>query len=129
MQACLRVLRSHDFERGAESAVRPNDVLGRGRRCVRVVSLDENQPSGQSWTEALSDNRRSPVPDQVAFRIDFPVWLDRQNRRDRKLAEYLAVGNIPTEAARRFRISCGRVSQLRGQLQASWEAFHSSGLG
>jgi hypothetical protein len=55
--------------------------------------------------------------------MDLPVWLKSQNRRKRELAKFLAVGNTATEAARRFRVSGARVSQLRGELQASWEEF------
>jgi transposase len=61
----------------------------------------------------------------VAFRLDFPVWLKIQNRRKRELAKLLAVGNSATEAAQRFCVSIARISQLRSELQASWQAFHS----
>jgi hypothetical protein len=38
----------------------------------------------------LADDTLTTVPDQVAFRLDLPVWLQSLKRRERKLAEYLA---------------------------------------
>jgi hypothetical protein len=79
--------------------------------------------SASSWSEMLADDTTTPVPDQVAFRLDFPAWLRSQHRRNRNLAKFLAVGNTATQAARRFGVSVPRISQLRTELQASWQAF------
>ena len=68
--------------------------------------------------------RKEPVPDQAAFRCDFPAWLATHSLRNRRIAEALAVGHSTSEVARRFRVSAGRVSQLRGELRASWLEFH-----
>jgi hypothetical protein len=35
----------------------------------------------------------------------------------------LAVGNTATEAVQRFRVTGARISQVRSELQASWEEF------
>jgi len=75
------------------------------------------------WIEILADNKLTPVPDQVAFRIDFPAWFRLQNQRDRKLTKFLALGNSATEAARHFGVSEARVSQLRSKLRSSWQEF------
>ncbi len=45
------------------------------------------------------------------------------------LAEALANGDSTGEIATRFRISAGRVSQLRRELHASWERFHAEDAG
>ena len=34
-----------------------------------------------TFEERLQDNRQSPVPDQAAFRLDFPAWLRTAVRR------------------------------------------------
>ena len=73
--------------------------------------------------EILADNKLTPVPDQVAFRIDFPAWFRLQNRRARALAKFLALGNSATEAARQFGVSKARVSQVRSKLRSSWQEF------
>jgi hypothetical protein len=71
----------------------------------------------------LVDNRRTPVPDQAAFRIDFPSWLSTLSARDRRIVSDLAAGERTGDVARKFDVSAGRISQMRGQLKESWEAF------
>jgi hypothetical protein len=65
------------------------------------------------------------VPDQAAFRIDYPRWLGSPSRRDRQVAKALSVGYSTQEVAGRFRISSARISQLRRELHESWECFHA----
>ena len=43
--------------------------------------------------------------------------------RNRRIAVSLAVGNRTKEVARQFRLSPGRVSQLRRELHDSWQTF------
>jgi hypothetical protein len=86
-----------------------------------LENLDPLGPNG--WCEALVDNTSTPVADAAAFRLDFLAWLRGLHRRDRELVTFLSLGNTPTEAAQRFRISRARVSQLRSKLQASWQKF------
>ena len=108
------------------SSMNAGDVLGpitAHRKRVRIVSLDPSEPE-ENWAESLTDNTRSAVPDQAAFRVDFPEWLDRLHQRDRQLALFLAVGNTPGEAAHDLGLSRGRVSQLRQVLRTDWQAFH-----
>ncbi len=71
----------------------------------------------------VTNTRNSPVPDIVAFRCDFADWLKSLKRRDRRIAEYLSLGHRTSAAARRFKVSQGRVSQLRRELAQSWSKF------
>ena len=80
------------------------------------------------WMECLQDNRITPVPDQVAFRIDFPEWLNSQAPRDKQIAERLSLGFSTADVAAEFELSRGRVSQLRRKLSESWYEFISSAL-
>jgi RNA polymerase sigma factor (sigma-70 family) len=75
------------------------------------------------WKEQLVENNRTPVPDQAAFRIDFPEWLNSLSARDRKMTMQLASGERTGTVAKRFRVSASRVSQLRRQLHESWNEF------
>jgi hypothetical protein len=59
----------------------------------------------------------------VASRLDFPRWRASLRRRDRKILDALAGGERTADAARRFRISPGRVSQLRREFEEGWEQF------
>jgi hypothetical protein len=75
------------------------------------------------WKEQLVENARTPVADQVAFRLDFPAWLSGLSARNRKIVNELALGERPGDVARQFRVSAARISQLRGELRESWEEF------
>jgi hypothetical protein len=75
------------------------------------------------FAEALRDNTQTPVPDAVAFRIDFPEWLAQYTERDRRMIEAMALGERTTKLARRFGVSEGRVSQKRRQFREDWERF------
>ena len=97
-------------------------LVAQRRRGFRLDSLDRADLKS-TWADMLADNSLTPVPDQVAFRLDFSAWLRGLSRRDRNLARFLALGNTTTEAARHFGLTSGRISQLRSELQASWHEF------
>jgi len=107
--------------RYAASRWNSKDVYAR-QTGLRVVSLESNSRGSSLWAEMLTDDTLTPVPDQVAFRLDFAAWLADLKRRDRKLVRFLAVGNTPSEAAGRFGVSRARVSQLRRELRINWES-------
>ncbi len=89
----------------------------------RVDRLDHFDPEDQKWCEVLVEDRHAG-PDEIArTRIDFSDWLDSLKRRDRRVAEFLANGETTTAAARKFRVSAGRISQLRRELAANYRAF------
>jgi hypothetical protein len=102
--SCPFVARRHHFY------VRPIDRFHRDSGCWAQITL----PSGET-----------PVPDQVAFRLDFRQWLLAQSRRNRRIIEALASGATTSEAARQFQISAARVSQLRLQFYKSWHALQA----
>jgi len=88
----------------------------------------EQASSENDWHEAVLEDRRTCVPDQAAFRVDFPRWLAAQSSRNRRIAKYLAAGNSTTEAGRRFRVSPARISQLRQEFHDDWQRFHGESL-
>ena len=73
--------------------------------------------------ECLRDNRQTPVPDQVAFRIDFIAFLGALADRDRRMALALAEGHAAKQVASRFGLTPGRVTQLRQRWRRQWLAF------
>ena len=103
------------------------DVLSRycqDRKHVVVERLDRFNDLEDCWEEAVvQDTRSAPVPDIVAFRCDFSDWLKSLKRRDRRIAQFLSLGHRTSAAARKFRVSEGRVSQLRRELAESWRKF------
>lgn len=80
------------------------------------------------FEERLRDNRKTPVPEQVSFRCDFPAFLGSLSERDRRLARYLALGHRAKDAARRFGMSAGRVTQLRQGWCRDWHLSNGEEL-
>jgi hypothetical protein len=103
------------------------DVMSRycqANKGVKVERLDHFDEEENAWTEAVVvDTRSAPVADIVAFRCDFRDWLKSLRRRDRRIAQFLSLGNRTSDTARKFGVSEGRVSQLRRELAESWRTF------
>jgi hypothetical protein len=57
------------------------------------------------------------------FRIDFWAWLGTLTRRERHLIGLMAQNERTKDLARRFGISAGRISQLRGEFARGWRRF------
>ena len=103
------------------------DVMSKycqAKKHVVVERLDHFDEEENAWQEAVvQDTRTASVPEIVSFRVDLADWLSSLKRRDRRIAETLALGNRTSEVAKKFNVSEGRVSQLRRELAASWKAF------
>jgi hypothetical protein len=79
-----------------------------------------NNQDPVSLEERLCDNTQTPVPDQAAFRIDWPRFLESLCDRDQRLAAYLSLGNSARKAASAFGLSEGRIAQLRQKWRREW---------
>ena len=91
---------------------------------VVVERLDHFDEEEGQWQEAVvQDTRSSPVSEIVGFRVDFADWLKSLSYRDRRIAQFLSLGNRTRDAAQKFDVSEGRVSQLRRELAESWKEF------
>jgi hypothetical protein len=106
---------------------RAGDVLSppaQRRRGFAVQSLpDCSTLSGNPLEEALIDNTRTPVDEQVAFRMDFPRWLSTHLKRDRDIVLDLMVGERTLDVADKYALSPGRISQMRTQFRHGWLRF------
>ena len=108
------------------SGLNSGDVLSRAARLgsgIIVESLDTYDEAHDDWRGALVEDRRAGPAETAATRIDVAAWLSLLSRRDRQIAKTLATGESTCEVARQFNLSSGRVSQLRGELEASWRDF------
>jgi hypothetical protein len=87
----------------------------------------QGEPCGQRRQDAfearLRDNTQTPVPDQAAFRCDFPAWLLTLTQRNRQVVDELVAGEGTGDVARKFGLSPGRISQLRRQFEDGWQHF------
>lgn len=117
-----------------------------GRRAAGVVSARDASPqliqcqavSGGRreiprrrirWREMITEDRRTPIPEQVSFRLDFPAWLQRLSPDNRRCAILLARGYRGTEVARKLRVTTARISQVRRELHGNWLRFQSENPG
>jgi hypothetical protein len=95
---------------------------------VTCESLPQGEPPPESaLAAALADSTRSEIPAQVAFRIDFPAWLQTRTRRDRAIIRDMLLEARTTDLAACHRVSPARVSQLRREYLAGWMAFVGEG--
>jgi len=90
---------------------------------IKVQSLVCFNQRKQEWREILVEDRHAGPAETAASRIDFSEWLRSLPRRSRRIAETLAAGETTKKAAKRYRVSPGRISQLRRELKDDWEAF------
>lgn len=88
---------------------------------------DFSTESCNPLAEALTDNTVSEVPDQVAFRIDFPAFRATYDQRRRRIMDAMAMGHRTKDIANQFGSSEGRISQLRREFQQDWQRFTSDG--
>lgn len=108
---------------------RSEDILARltrQRRKIVVGSIDSHARAvrrSDGWHELAVEDRRSGPAEVAALRLDFEAWLSRLTTRRRQIAESLAAGNLTHEVARQFRLSAGRVSQMRRDLEMNWREF------
>ena len=89
----------------------------------RVYSDVHGQQEQDALEERLRDNTVTPVPEQVAFRIDWPAWLKTRSHRDRQVIDKLAEGQQGKDVSRKFGLSPARVCQLRRAFKEDWERF------
>ncbi|MCH8148689.1 MAG: hypothetical protein IH987_11940 [Planctomycetes bacterium] len=88
-----------------------------------VERLDRFCAKQNVWREVLVEDRRATPADIVAVRIDFADWLKSLSWRLRRIANLLATGETTGAAAKKFRVTPGRISQIRRELEQSWRTF------
>ena len=92
-------------------------------RYGQISSGIEVERHGAHWIDAMVQDKRAAVPDQVAAKLDVGAWFATLTRRKTEIARDLAVGCSTGEVARKHGLTAGRISQLRRSLEESWAAF------
>jgi hypothetical protein len=129
---CSQAVKAGRRLAGCETGQDVLSPVAQVRHGVSVVRLPDHDrefdrhPLPGELAEALTDNTKSAVPEQAAFRVDFPRWRASLRRRDRKILDALAGGERTADAARRFKLSPGRISQLRREFEQSWREFQAN---
>ena len=120
---------------GKEKAQEALSWVAHQRHGFRVTSISEATGSRAEMApeqqvgmrrmvqEALQNNTHTPIPEQVVFRLDWPRFFLSLPHRDRRMIEFLSVGNRPQHAALQFGVSRARVSQLRQKWRRQWRVF------
>jgi hypothetical protein len=85
--------------------------------------LDRYDAQNDEWREILIEDRHAGPAQTAAARLDIGAWFATLPRKKRRIAATLATGEATTKAARKFRVSPGRISQLRREFQDSWADF------
>ena len=96
---------------------RPKDVIDYAKRRMRGVAIEPMEIDHYIGKSAS-------VPDSAAFRIDTPAFLATLSERDRGIALDLATGMGTTEAAHKWSLSPGAISQFRTRFKAWYDQFH-----
>jgi hypothetical protein len=111
----------HDGRR-VSGRVSARDVMSRHARAegLRVVSLDVEDEGEDDLRSALVEDKTAGPAETAAARIDVEAWFRLIPNRKREIAKLLASGETTKEAARRFRVSAARISELRQELRRSW---------
>jgi hypothetical protein len=91
----------------------------------KVVPLQNHDPDDDTWVNDFVESRNASVLDQIAIRMDFRSWLKSLGRRSRRIAMDLARGFSTSEVASKYRVSAGRISQIRRELESAWRQFQS----
>jgi hypothetical protein len=90
----------------------------------KVGRLDCREKDDENaWCEILIEDRHAGPADTARVRLDFESWLASLPCRHRRIAQFLSLGNRTADAARKFHVSAGRISQMRTELARSWKDF------
>jgi hypothetical protein len=113
---------SRQVKRGRPAAGRMNgkEPLSRYGQLSNNIKV-ERRPS--QWIDAIVDDQRAPVADQVAAKMDVGAWFATLTQGMKQIAKDLAFGFSTSEVARKHGVTPGRISQLRRTLEESWAAF------
>ena len=103
------------------------DVSSRYCRRLKGLTLERldrrEKDEENAWCEILIEDKTAGPAQTAMARMDMDSWLHSLPGRHRRIAQYLSLGNRTSQAARKFRVSAGRISQMRRELQESWKTF------
>ena len=98
------------------------------RKAFKVARLDRFDARKGEWREVVVEDRKAGPADTAAARMDIADWLAGLPKQKRRVAETLASGETTKSAAKRFRLSPGRISQMRRELERGWQGFQGQAL-
>jgi hypothetical protein len=93
----------------------------------RDITAQHRCTSLATTADTLLPDRKAhwPIPDQVAFRLDWLNFTRYCSRKDRFIMDLLAAGYRRNEVARRLNVSAPRITQRMNQVHSRWQAFQA----
>ena len=79
------------------------------------------------WRQTLLEDRRTPVADQVRFRLDFSSFVARQHDRTRTAMALLAAGDRRSEVAEKLNVTPSAITQRMAKVEREWLAYQGDG--
>jgi len=113
---------SRHVKRGRPAGGRMNgkEPLSRYAQIGHGIQIE---PPHSKWIDMLVEDKRAPVPDQVAAKMDVGAWFATLTKRMKEIAKDLAFGFSTSEVAKKHGVTAGRISQMRRMLEESWLMF------
>ncbi|MCH8808056.1 MAG: hypothetical protein IH986_18470 [Planctomycetes bacterium] len=104
---------------------RQTDILSEAGRALGKVPPVARFGFADRLDDLLLEDRRNgwPVPDRVAFKLDWAAYLDRQPKRTRHIIEMLGQGHLRKDAAAALRITPPAVSMRMNNAYRAWQSF------
>jgi len=100
--------------------IKSSDVYNAAKSHRLALNRLADNPGGQ---EPVADAKGTPVPEQVAFRLDFAAWLSTLSPRNRLIVRSLPLAESAQKVAEQFGLTPGRLTQLRQEFMSSWLRF------
>jgi hypothetical protein len=115
---------SKHVKRGRPAGGRMNgkEPLSRYGQISNDIEVDRQRGN---WIDAMVEDKRAPVADLVAAKVDVGAWFATLTKRMNEIAKDLAFGYSTSEVARKYGVTAGRISQLRRTLEQSWAEFQT----
>lgn len=88
-----------------------------------LYSEANGQRLHDEFEERLADNTVTPPDEQAMFRVDFKAWLKTLTSRERRLVRAMALDERTRDLASTFKVTPGRISQLRAEFRDGWRRF------
>ena len=117
---------------GAKDVMSPRAQRRGGFRIVRLPWDDPRAyhclkaPDQHVWRLAMMHDRRTPPPEQAAFRIDWSSFMSRQSDRTRTALAMLAAGHKQTEVADKLGVTPAAVCQRMSRARREWAVFQGT---
>ena len=95
---------------------------------VTLERLDRFDEEQNQWEEVVVEDRHAGPAETAAARLDIADWFASLPKRKRRIAAVLATRETTTRTARKFKVSPGRISQTRRELEKSWGDFQGDAV-